>query len=102
MSHILLHCLPEPPLAEMALRRGPPAVSYHLAGANCCAGNPPPRGNLGLKINQTDAILKKFYHKMNFELKMSSRIIQLDHLMPSSILCVYPFKQTCPLGEANF
>jgi hypothetical protein len=45
----------------------PPAVSYHHAGANCSAGNPPPRGNPGLKCTQTDAILKKFVGKMNFK-----------------------------------
>jgi hypothetical protein len=41
----------------------PPAVSYHQAGANCSAGNPPPRGNSGLKRTRTDAILKKLIEK---------------------------------------
>jgi hypothetical protein len=36
----------------------PPAVSYHRAGAKSAAGNPPPRGNPGLKHTRTDAILK--------------------------------------------
>jgi hypothetical protein len=36
----------------------PPAVSNHHARANCSAGNPPPRGNPGLKCTRTDAILK--------------------------------------------
>jgi hypothetical protein len=77
----LLRCLPEPPLAEMALRRGPPAVSYHQAGANRSAGNPPPRGNPGLKRTRTDAILKKFDQKMNFKFKnMSSGIIRTSDL----------------------
>jgi hypothetical protein len=44
----------------MALQRGAPAVNYYLAGANCSAGNPPPRGNPGLKRTRLDAILKKF------------------------------------------
>jgi hypothetical protein len=30
-------------------------------------GNPPPRGNPGLKCTQTDNILKKFEFKMNFK-----------------------------------
>jgi hypothetical protein len=30
------------------------------------AGNPPPRGNPGLKHTRTDNILKKFEFKMNF------------------------------------
>jgi hypothetical protein len=33
----------------------PPAVSYHHAGANCSAGNPP-RGNPGLQCTRTDVI----------------------------------------------
>jgi hypothetical protein len=50
---------------EMALRRRPPAVSYHHAGANCSARNPPPRGNPGLKCTLTDATLKKFDGRIN-------------------------------------
>jgi hypothetical protein len=33
-----------------------PAASYHHAGANCSAGNPPPRGNTELKGTRTEAI----------------------------------------------
>jgi hypothetical protein len=68
---MLLCYPPEPPFAEMALRRGPPAVSYHHDGANCSAGNPPPRGNPGLKRTRMDAILKKFDRKINFKLKIN-------------------------------
>jgi hypothetical protein len=46
---ILFYCPPEPPLMKMALWRGAPAIY-------CSAGNPPPRGNPGLKRTQTDAI----------------------------------------------
>jgi hypothetical protein len=35
------------------------------------AGNPPPRGNSGLKRTRRDAILKKFEFKINFKLKIS-------------------------------
>jgi hypothetical protein len=60
-SLILLCCPQEHPLKEIALRRGAPAVYFHLAGENCSTGNPPPRGNPGLKRTRTDAISKKFY-----------------------------------------
>jgi hypothetical protein len=33
----------------------------------CSAGNPPPRGNPGLKCTRTDDILKKLEFKMNFK-----------------------------------
>jgi hypothetical protein len=33
----------------------------------CSAGNPPPRGNSGLKSTRTNEILKKFQFKMNFK-----------------------------------
>jgi hypothetical protein len=59
-SLILLRCPPEPPFAEMALRRGAPAVYFHHAGENCTVGNLPPKGNLGLKRTRTDEISKKF------------------------------------------
>jgi hypothetical protein len=77
----------------------PPAVSYHRAGANSSAGNPPPRGNPGLKCTRTDAILKKFEYKMNFNLKINLnrdltnfRSIQQHNLQPSPISWDYPFK----------
>jgi hypothetical protein len=38
---------------------------------NCSAGNPPPRGNPGIKRTRTDAILKKFEFKKNFKLKIN-------------------------------
>jgi hypothetical protein len=59
-SLIFSRCTPEPPLAEMVLLRGAPAVYFHHAGANCSVGNPPPRGNPGLKNTWKDSILKKF------------------------------------------
>jgi hypothetical protein len=59
-SLILPRCPLEPPLAEMALRRGALAVYFHHAGANSSAGNASHRGNPGLKSTRTDAILKKF------------------------------------------
>jgi hypothetical protein len=46
-------------------------VSYHPAGANCSAGNPPPFVNPGQKRTRTDAILKKFKFKRNFKLKIN-------------------------------
>jgi hypothetical protein len=42
----------------MALGTGAPAVSYHHAGANFSAGNPPSREYPGLKRTRTDAIFK--------------------------------------------
>jgi hypothetical protein len=48
------------PLVEMLLRRGAPAVYFHHTGANYTVGNPPPRGNPGLKSTLMDTIVKKF------------------------------------------
>jgi hypothetical protein len=59
----LSRCSPEPPLAEMVLRRGAPAAYFYHAGANCSAGNPPPRGFPGLKRTRTDAIIKNLIEK---------------------------------------
>jgi hypothetical protein len=69
----------------------PPAVSYHYAGANCSVGNPPPRGNPGLKCTRTETILKKFDQKMNFKFKqkMSSGIVQTSDLSNYTI-CSLP------------
>jgi hypothetical protein len=79
----------------------PPAVSYHHALANCSAGNPPPRGNPGLKCTRTDVILRKFDRKMNFKFikniqhdRTNVRSIQLHHLQPSPISWDYPLKET--------
>jgi hypothetical protein len=36
-SLILWCCLPEPPLVEIALQRGAPAVFFYHAGENCSA-----------------------------------------------------------------
>jgi hypothetical protein len=77
----------------------PPAVSYHLAGANFSAGNPPPRGNPGLKSTRMDAILKKFDKKINFEFlknvqrdHANFRSIQVHHLQPSQSCETIPLK----------
>jgi hypothetical protein len=59
----------------------PPAVPYHHAGANCSAGNPPPRGNLGLKRTP----LKKIYQKMNlffFKCPAGSYKLQIYPITP--------------------
>jgi hypothetical protein len=51
-----------------------PAVFYSRRaprGCNCFEGNPPPRGNPGLKRTWTNAILKKFEYKINFKLKIN-------------------------------
>jgi hypothetical protein len=78
-SLIWSHCQPEPPLEEILLRRGAPAVYFHRAVANCSAGNPP-RGNPGLKRTRTDTILKKV-DKINIQqFRMNFRSIQKRHL----------------------
>jgi hypothetical protein len=84
----MLRCPLVPPLAEMALWRGAPAVCFHHAGADCSAGNLPPRGNPGLKRTQMDAILKKFDRKMYFKLEnkrpVGSYELQIYPIAPSA------------------
>jgi hypothetical protein len=84
-SLILSRCLP---VVEMALWRRAPKVYFHHAGANCSTGNPPPRGNPGLKRTRTDDILKKIDRKMNFKLKtkhpLGSYELQIYPITPSA------------------
>jgi hypothetical protein len=97
-SLILSCCTPEPPLAEMALRKGASAVYFHHAGANCFAGNPPPRGNPGLKCTRTDPILKKFDWILNFKLKINVQRVRTSFRSIQSKLSpiswAYPYKHT--------
>jgi hypothetical protein len=58
------------PHTEIApLRRGASPVFYCHAGENCSAGNPPPRGNPGLKCTRIDTIWTKFVFKWSLNLK---------------------------------
>jgi hypothetical protein len=67
-----------------------PAVFYLRKaprGCNCSAGNPPPRGNLGLKRTQTHVILKKFefnlpHSRETVPLKVGRIIFYLKKNMP--------------------
>jgi hypothetical protein len=100
-SLILLCCQLKPPLAEMNLLGGAPVVFFNHTGANCSAGNPPPRGNPGLKRSWMDAILKNFDLKMNFKLKIN---VQRDRTNFRSIntICSLPQShETVPFRKAG-
>jgi hypothetical protein len=60
LQKILLQRAVELRRRSLILLRCPPAVTYHHAGENCSAGNPPPRENPRLKCTCTEAISKKF------------------------------------------
>jgi hypothetical protein len=79
-SLILSRCLPELPLVEMELQKGAPVVYFHHAGATCSSGDPPPRGNPGLKRTWTGGHFEKIRFKN--ELKVN---VQRDCLNFRSI-----------------